>query len=161
MRKKILFLLLINIVIIVIFTHFRTFKSVIIKSDIKTSNYLEIPKISFKKEIDLNNQNVDIGLWVSKESIFPDYNPSNVIIAGHSGNASNAYFKKLYLLNINDIIKLYYNNKLYEYQIFDIEKQKKTGTLDIKNMNDNIITLITCTKNNNSTQTIYYGQLKV
>ncbi len=126
----------------------------------KESTILEIPKISFKKEFNKNNTNVDIGLWVAKESVFPDTFPSSVIIAAHSGNGSNAYFKNLYKLNIKDQVNLYYHNKIYNYEIFEITTEPKTGTLYLKDSYQNLITLITCTKNDNSSQTIYYGTLK-
>ena len=122
--------------------------------------FLEIPKISFIRALDQNNSNVDKDLWVAKESVFPDFNPSNVIIAGHSGRGSNAYFQNLSKLVLNDIIRLYYKAKIYEYELFQIEEQPKTGTLDILNISKNLITLITCTKNDNYHQTIYYGVLK-
>ncbi len=122
--------------------------------------YLEIPKIKFIKALNPHNQNVDLDLWVAKESIFPDSKNSNVIIAGHSGNGNNAYFHNLYKLSFHDLVKLYYKDKIYSYQIFKISTQAKTGTLDILKTNKNIITLITCTKNDDFSQTIYYGELK-
>ena len=47
-----------------------------------------------------------------------------------------------------------------EYEIIDIEYQNKTGILYLKEENEDMITLITCTKNDSTTQTIYYGILK-
>ena len=38
--------------------------------------------------------------------------------------------------------------------------QEKTGILYLQEENRDMITLITCTKNDSTTQTIYYGILK-
>jgi len=124
---------------------------------------IEIPKINLKREIyeikNINN-NVDSNILVHKNSIFPGKAKSNVILAAHSGNGKNAYFKNLYKLKTNDTIYLYFNSFKYEYEIQEIEYQNKTGSLYIKEGFDNMITLITCTYNNQNTQTIYYGKLK-
>lgn len=124
---------------------------------------LEIEKINLKRELfeigNINN-NVDKNLFVVDSSVFPDALNSNVIIAGHSGSGKNAYFKNLYKLKQGDTLKLYYNNKLYIYEINDIEYQDKTGILYLKKENYNMLTLITCTLNDKKHQTIYYAKLK-
>lgn len=120
---------------------------------------LEIPKINLKKEIysicDKRN-NVEKNILVHENSNFP----KNIILASHSGNRSNAYFKDLYKLKIKDDITIYYQNKVYKYIIEEIEEQNKTGNLYLKEDLSERIILITCTKNNNKTQMIYYGKLK-
>lgn len=124
---------------------------------------LEIEKINFKKEffeIDNINNNVDKNLFVVENSVFPGGDSSNVIIAGHSGTGKNAYFRYLYKLREKDILKLYYNNNLYIYEINDIEYQDKTGTLYLKQEKEDMLTLITCTLNDKKHQTIYYAKLK-
>lgn len=124
---------------------------------------LEIPSISLKKELfqiaDERN-NVDRNLLVVKESVFPESSNSNVIIAGHSGNGKVSHFKDLYKVKIGEEIKLYYNNYVYTYQIREIELQNKTGTLYLINNEKDMMTLITCTKNDKKHQTIYYAELK-
>lgn len=124
---------------------------------------LEIPDINLKKELltisDINN-NVDKNLLVIKESTFPGGLRSNVIIAGHSGNGKNAYFRDLYKVKMGSDIKLYYNGYLYTYEICEIELQDKTGTLYLNRNYQDMITLITCTKNDKYHQTIYYAKLK-
>ena len=124
---------------------------------------LEIPKIDLKRELyDMNDNknNVNDNILVHKNSIFPDNNKSNIILAGHSGNGNNAYFRYLYKLRKGDAIKLYFNNLVYEYEISEIEYQEKTGNLFLKQDFENMITLITCTYNNKKTQTIYYAFMK-
>jgi len=124
---------------------------------------IEIPKIDLTRELfrseDSRNK-INDNILVHKESIFPPNEFSNIILAGHSGNGSQSYFKNLYKLQINDLIYLYLENNLYEYKIIEIDFQNKTGELFLNNYEKGIITLITCTKNNNKLQTIYYAELK-
>ena len=56
----------------------------------------------------------------------------NLIIAGHSGTGWKAFFNDLYQLNIGDQAIVTYKNRKYTYQIENISKQAKTGTLTIK-----------------------------
>ncbi len=125
---------------------------------------LEIPFINLKRELfPLNNSenNVNKNLFVHEISTFPHSldTSSNLIIAGHSGNGLNAYFKNLYKLSVGHKVFLYYNDNLYTYEIKEIEYQNKTGTLYLKHDYTNELVLITCTKNNKNTQTIYYASL--
>lgn len=118
---------------------------------------IEIEKINLKKELyEVNNpkNNVDINIFVHKNSIFPN----NIILASHSGNGRHAYFKNLFKLKKEDIIKIYNQGKVYKYIIEEIEEQNKTGKLYIKNSLDDRLILITCHKNNKS-QVIYYSKL--
>lgn len=124
---------------------------------------LEIPKIELKKilfPINDSNNNVDKNLLIVKESVFPENERSNVIIAGHSGNGKNAYFKNLYKINIGEELVLYYNDYIYTYEVKEIEFQDKTGTLYLSQDYQKMLTLITCTRNDSKHQTIYYAELK-
>ena len=120
---------------------------------------IDIPKIKLKKELyEINNIENDVNknILVHKNSTFPN----NIILASHSGNKSNAYFKNLYKLQLKDVVHIYFQNKLYEYIIEEIEDQDKTGNLYIKEEFEERLILITCSKNNNKTQTLYYAKLK-
>ena len=80
---------------------------------------IEISKINLKRELyQINNlkNNLDKNILVHESSIFPNGSNSNVVLASHSGSGSNAYFKHLYKLNIGDIITLYFNGNIYEYE---------------------------------------------
>ena len=140
--------------------------AVILEEHLEENNYfaiLEIESIALKRELyEINSKenNVNKNILVHKKSIFPGQEVSHIILAAHSGNGSNAYFKDLYKLNLKDEIKLYYDNYSWTYEIEDIEYQEKTGILYLKEENRDMITLITCTKNDSDTQTIYYGALK-
>lgn len=125
---------------------------------------LEIPKISFSKGfVDKNTSanNVDYNIEILKQSDYPNISKGNFIIAGHSGNGWNSFFKDLYQLEINDKAYVYYNNKKYTYNIVDIYYQPKTGKLKIyRDHNKTTMTLITCTKNDKTTQTVYILELE-
>ena len=114
---------------------------------------MKIPKIELEKGIlEKNNvyNNVDKNIEVLDESDMPDVKNGNVILAGHSGNAKNAFFKNLYKLNRNDDIFVFYNGFEYKYKVVNIYSVKKTGNIHIvRNSNKSTLTLITCINNTN------------
>jgi len=124
---------------------------------------IEIPKINLYKgfyAIDSNLNNVKFNLYVMPTSSYPDVENGNLIIAGHSGNYSNSYFKDLYQLIEGDQINIYYKDKKYVYEIKKIYLQDKTGTISIyRNLSKNTLTLITCTYNDDAHQTVYIAEL--
>lgn len=125
--------------------------------------YLEIPKINLKQgfhEIDNPNNHVDKGIQTINPSDFPDVNKGNLILAAHSGTASISYFKHLYQLSKNDEIYVYYNGYKYIYKIVNIYNVEKNGKVAIyRDNNKTTITLITCTKDSDTLQTVYIGEL--
>lgn len=120
---------------------------------------LEIPKIGlsrgfYDKNSSLNRLSINIKML--KESSYPDENNGNVILAAHSGNYYNSYFGNLWKLELGDEAYLYYNNVKYTYKITNIYTDAKDGDVIVKrNPNVSTLTLITCTKDDESTQTIY------
>lgn len=124
---------------------------------------LEIPKINLKRGfLDVNSRynNVNYNLTVINGSTFPDQVNNNLILASHSGNCSVCYFNKLYKISKNDIAYVYYNKIKYQYKVVNIYEVEKDGTVAIKrNNNKNTLTLITCTKNSNTKQTVYILEL--
>lgn len=137
-----------------------------IKQDENYESYagiLEINKIGFykgfyTKESSLNN--VKFNIKILEVSDYPDKENGNVIIIGHSGNFSNSYFANLYKLSNGDIASIYYDNKKYNYKIVNIYTDTKDGTVTIyRNENKNTMTLITCTKDDDTKQTIYILEL--
>lgn len=124
---------------------------------------LEIEKIGLKRGfVDINSKenNINQNVTVLKESTFPDEENSNLILAAHSGTAYISFFNKLYLLNNGDIASIYYKQKKYNYRIISIYTQPKIGKLAIiKRTTKNTLTLITCTNNDNTTQTVYIAEL--
>lgn len=124
---------------------------------------IDIPKINlyrgfYSKDSSLNN--VKFNLYVLPESTYPDVTYGNLIIAGHSGNYNNSYFANLYQLVIGDDIIVHYNNANYKYRIVNIYNEKKTGSVRIiRDKEKTTLTLITCTKDDDSHQTIYIAEL--
>ena len=137
------------------------------KEEVKTYEtyvgILEIPEIGFskgfyKKDSSLNN--VKYNIKIIPQSNYPDEDKGNVIIIGHSGNYNNSYFKDLYKLEIDDTASIRYDNKTYTYKIVNIYTEAKDGVVTIyRDETKNCLTLITCTKDDSTTQTIYIMEL--
>lgn len=125
--------------------------------------YLTIPKINLTKGfLDYRSErnNVDENILVVNGSNYPDTDKGNFIIAGHSGTGWNSFFNDLYQLQKGDKINISYQNKKYEYQIVNIYTQPKTGKLAIyRDYDKTTLTLITCTNNDSTTQTVYIAEL--
>ena len=125
--------------------------------------YLNIPKINLTKGF-LDNRSsendVEKNILVVEGSNYPDVDKGNFILAGHSGTGWKALFNDLYKLSAGDTAKITYKDKTYTYQITNIYKQPKTGKLAIyRNYDKTTLTLITCTNNDSTTQTIYIAEL--
>ncbi len=124
---------------------------------------LEIPKIGFnkgfyKKESSLNN--VKFNIKILDSSSYPDEEKGNTIIIGHSGNYSNSYFGNLYQLALEDTASITYDNRKYTYKIVNIYTDQKDGTVTVyRDESKTCLTLITCTKDDETTQTIYILEL--
>ena len=125
---------------------------------------LEIPKINLNKgftAIDSPYNTVNKNIEVVKNSNYPDVSKGNFILAAHSGNSYLAYFKNLYQLTLGDKAYINYKNYRYTYKIVNIYQQEKTGKIAIyRDLNKNTLTLITCTKDSKTKQTIYVLELE-
>ena len=130
----------------------------------QTDNYLgilEIPKLEIKKGFyDISNKlnKVNKNIQVLKGSTMPDQENNILVIASHSGNGINAYFKNLHKLAINDDINIYYQNNLYEYEVKEIYNVFKTGQINIPKQNEKTLVLTTC--KNKKQQLIVIAHLK-
>ncbi len=124
---------------------------------------LEIPKISLKSgfyDLDSKYNNIEKNVTLSLGSRMPDVENGNLILMAHSGNAYIAYFAYLYKLKVNDKMYVTYNNIKYEYELVDIYDVEKTGTVEIKrNYSKKTLTLITCTKDSDTKQTVYIAEM--
>lgn len=124
---------------------------------------LEIPKVGLRRgflDKYAKDNSVSKNIEVLKTSDYPDVDKGNFIIAAHSGNSSIAYFKELYRLTVGDVAYVYYDNVKYTYQITNIYTQSKTGIIGIyRNYEKTTLTLVTCTKGDKTTQTIYIAEL--
>lgn len=125
--------------------------------------YLEIPKIKFKKGfVDINSRDnvVSKNITIISGSKYPNVDKGNFIIAGHSGTGAQSYFKNLYKLSTNDTAVIYYKNVKYTYKIVKIYQQPKNGSIAIyRDYNKTTLTLVTCTKDNKKSQTVYVAEL--
>ena len=126
--------------------------------------YLEIPKIKFRRgfyNLDSSLNNVELNIEIIEGSSMPDVTGGNLIIAGHSGTGWKAFFRNLYKLELGDTLIITYNGLNYSYRITNIYQEPNTGTIAIRrDRTKTTVTLITCTKDDSSTQTIYIAELE-
>ncbi len=124
---------------------------------------LEIPKIGLKRgfyNIDSKYNNIQYNVTLVKGSTMPDVINGNLILMAHSGDAYISYFAYLYKLVIGDYAYITYNGQKYTYQIKNIYNVAKNGIVSIRrNYDKTSLTLITCTKNSDSLQTVYIAEL--
>ncbi len=125
--------------------------------------YIQIPKINLNQGlVPLNSKdnNVNKNIQTIYPSDMPDVENGNLILAAHSGTSSISYFKHLYQLTTNDQFYIIYNSTKYIYNIVNIYTVPKNGQVEIRrDSTKTVATLITCTKNDNTTQTVYIGEL--
>ena len=126
--------------------------------------YLNIPKINLIKgflDKTSNENDVEKNILVVEGSSYPDIDKGNLILAGHSGTGWKAFFNDLYKLNKGDVAYVTYKNKKYTYKIVNIYTQPKIGTIAIyRNYDKTTLTLVTCTNDDSTTQTIYIAELQ-
>lgn len=125
--------------------------------------YIQIPKINLNQglvPINSKDNNVSKNIQTIYPSDMPDVENGNLILAAHSGTSRISYFKNLYKLSTNDQFYILYNSIKYIYNIVDIYTVPKNGQVEIRrNSSKTVTTLITCTKNDDTTQTVYIGEL--
>lgn len=119
---------------------------------------LEIPSINLKRgfyHFDSRQNNVKYNIQVLTKS-----NPKtgNLMLAAHSGNAYNAFFKDLNKLSLQDDIYVYYDNIKYIYRVSNINYQDKIGYITVL-QEPNTLTLTTCSQEYKGKQLIIVGRL--
>lgn len=126
--------------------------------------YIEISKINLNQGlVSLNDPNNDVNKNIQTiyPSDWPNVTGGNLILASHSGTSWVSYFKNLYQLNNGDTINIYYNNTKYTYKIVNIYDVPKNGEVAIyRDTETTTLTLITCTKNSDTLQTVYIAYLE-
>ena len=124
---------------------------------------LEIPKIGLKRgfyNTDSQYNSIQYNVSIIQGSTMPDVVNGNLMLMAHSGDAYISFFAYLYRLNIGDYAYVTYQGQRYRYQIVNIYTAPKTGKVAIyRNYNRTTLTLITCTRNDDTTQTIYIAEL--
>lgn len=125
--------------------------------------YLDIPKINLKRGfVSLNSKynSISYNVMLIKGSSMPDVKNGNLILAAHRGNSSVSFFDKLYKLNLGDKANVTYNDKIYTYKLVNTYLEAKDGTIAIyRDENKTTLTLITCTRGDKKTQTVFIFEL--
>ena len=123
---------------------------------------LEIPRIGLKRgfyNTDSRYNNIQYNVMMVPGSTLPDVVNGNLILMAHSGDAYISYFAYLWRLNVGDSVFVTYGGHRYQYIIVDIYESPK-GLVTVKrNYDRTVLTMITCTKNNDFTQTVYISEL--
>ena len=121
--------------------------------------YLEIKKINLNQGLVSKNSYYNklyYNIQMLGPSDYPDKNNGNVILAAHSGSGSLSYFKHLYKLSKGDEAKITYKGYVYTYKIVNIYNVPKVGKVKVnRNFSKSCLTLITCTHNSKTEQTVY------
>ncbi len=129
----------------------------------KYAGVLEIPKIGLKRgfyNTDSKYNSIEYNVSVVAGSSMPDVANGNLMLMAHSGDAYISFFAYLYRLNVGDSAYVTYQGNKYQYKIVNIYTVPKTGKVAIyRNYNKTTLTLITCTKNDDTTQTLYIAEL--
>ena len=120
---------------------------------------LEIPSIGLKRGfygVGSRYNNIQYNVTMVNGTSLPDQVNGNTILMAHSGDAYISFFAYLYKLEIGNIAYITYHGNQYTYQLVNRYDVPKIGVVSIKrDYNKTCLTLITCTKDNDSLQTVY------
>ncbi len=124
---------------------------------------IEIPRIGLKRGFYNTNSkynSIEYNVTLIRGSTMPDVSGGNLMLMAHSGDAYISYFAYLYRLNIGNNIYITYNKNKYTYKIVNIYNVDKNGKVPIyRNYDKTTLTLITCTKDDSTKQTVYIAEL--
>ena len=124
---------------------------------------LEIPKIYLKRGFygtDSKYNDIKYNVTLMKGSDLPNVVNGNLILVAHSGTAYISYFKNLYRLKVGDPCYVTYNGAKYKKKKKKIYNVDKIGSVPIlRDRSKTSLTLITCTKDDLTKQTIYIAEL--
>ena len=125
--------------------------------------YLEVPDVNIKRgfvSLDSKYNSIGYNVMLVKGSTMPDKKNGNLILAAHRGSSSVSFFDKLYKLEDGAYAYVTYQGKVYAYKLTSRYYEEKDGRLTItRNANASVLTLITCTRNDKTTQTIFIFEL--
>ena len=131
-----------------------------------TENYIaviEIKKINLKSILvdqKSKQNNVNKHIQIMGSSTMPNVANGTLILAGHSGNGWNAYFKNLIKLKLDDIVTIYYGGMKYNYSVIKIYNQKKNGQIKLNyNHTETNLILTTCHSYDKNKQLIVITKL--
>ena len=123
---------------------------------------LEIPRIGLKRgfyNVGSKYNDIQYNVTMTEKSTMPSEGHGNLALMAHSGDSYISYFAYLYRLSVGDDCYITYNGIVYRYQIKQIYNVNKTGLVIIDWEPSNMsLTLITCTKDDETKQTIYVAE---
>ena len=124
---------------------------------------IEIPRIELKRgfyNTDSPYNTIEKNVTMVQGSTMPDVDKGNLILMAHSGNTYLGFFAYLYQLQIGNDAYITYNRKDYHYKLVNIYNVPKDGRVKIvRDYSKTTLTLITCTKDDLSSQTVYIFEL--
>ena len=125
---------------------------------------LRIPKIHLKRGFHSTKSrynNIEYNVTLLKGSTMPDVRNGNLVLIAHSGDAWISFFENLYKLKIGDKAYIDYKGRTYTYKIKKIYTVPKNGYVSIiRNYNRTTLTMITCTKNSDTKQSVYIAEME-
>ena len=123
---------------------------------------LEIPKIWLKRgfyNVGSRYNSIKYNVTMVDGSTMPGDGVGNLILMAHSGDSYISFFANLYRLGIGDDCYITQNGVQYHYQIVNIYEVQKSGMMVLNyNPEAMTLTLVTCTKDNDSLQTVYVAE---
>lgn len=138
-----------------------------VSDNVQKGNYLgvlKIDKINLEQgfyDKDNADNNVGKNVTLLGPSDYPDKRGGNTILVAHSGSSYLGYFKNLWKLDKGDLASIVYKGKTYIYKIVNIYTDNKDGDVTIyRDKSKTTLTMITCTKNSDTLQTIYIAELQ-
>lgn len=124
---------------------------------------IEIPRIELKRgfyNTDSPYNTIEKNVTMVQGSTMPDVDKGNLILMAHSGDAYISFFAYLYVLREGDNVYITYNGVKYHYRIVNIYYVEKNGmVLVTRDLEKTCLTLITCTKDDDKSQTVYIAEL--
>ena len=154
MLRKIISIIMISISIIILFYNYEDEKEYkeVIDNIIEDKNqsiydgYIYIPKINYKNVISINNVLDENKIYMLSDKSIINNDYGNIILAGHN----NKYvFSNIYNLYIGDEVIISDFKNEYSYIIYEIKYINIKDKTILDNVYDKkILTLITCTNNN-------------
>lgn len=124
---------------------------------------IEIPRIELKRgfyNTDSKYNTIEKNVTMVQGSTMPDVDKGNLILMAHSGDSYISYFAYLYVLGVGDNVYITYNGIKYHYRIVNIYYVEKNGmVLVTRDLEKTCLTLITCTKDDDTSQTVYIAEL--
>lgn len=124
---------------------------------------IEIPRIELKRgfyNTDSKYNTIEKNVTMVQGSTMPDVDKGNLILMAHSGDSYISFFAYLYVLREGDNVFITYNGIKYQYRIVNIYYVEKNGmVLVTRDLDKTCLTLITCTKDDDTSQTVYIAEL--